>query len=90
MVRRQTLEGIRLARDAAAGLGDRTKQKTLRHQVSLAIRDLAEAETWVNGSDGVNSEAIRIVELLLDVALWRLTTVGLALEARGPDARLVM
>ncbi|MEO8256089.1 MAG: hypothetical protein ABI868_01960 [Acidobacteriota bacterium] len=89
-VRQQTLDSIQLARDAATGLGDRATQQGLRDQVSLAIRELTEAEAWVHKSDGVTAEAGKIVELLLDVALWRLTTVGLALETGGPDARLVM
>lgn len=90
MVRQQTLENIHMARDAATGLCDRAKQEAQQHQVSLAIRELAEAETWVNNSDCGTSEAFKVVELLLDLALWRLTTVALAIETDGPDAMLVM
>ena len=52
------------------------------------MREIAEAETWVNNSD--SPEAIKIVELLLDLAVWRLTTVALAIETDDPDAMPVM
>jgi hypothetical protein len=57
---------------------------TAREQVQLAGRDLDEALTWLD-----RGTCIGPVDLLVDLAAWRLNTIREALRDQGADTALL-
>ena len=57
---------------------------TAREQVQLALRDLDEAVTWLERDTCVGP-----VDVLVDLAAWRLNTIREALRERGADTVLL-
>ena len=55
-----------------------------REQVQLALRDLDEAVTWLE-----SDTCIGPVDVLVDLAAWRLNTIREALRQRGTDAAVL-
>ena len=57
---------------------------TAREQVQLAERDLDEALTWLDRDTSIGP-----VDLLVDLAAWRLDTIREALRDQGADTALL-
>ena len=88
--RRQRLTRVAAQQLEAERLLSTATHSTMRAQVRLASRDLDEALLWLNETDIDSRPSIlKIVDLLLDLAAWRLTMVGSSLKAYGPSARLI-
>ena len=65
------------------------RQEPMKEQLRRATRDLEEAAAWLDKRDVDNRPAIlKITDLALELARWRLTMVNQALEKYGPDATL--
>ena len=64
--------------------------ESIKEQVQLASRNLAEASTWVRqGNFDSRPSIMRIVDRILDLAETRLRLVDEALTAHGSDAKWV-
>ena len=62
---------------------------TVKEQVHLAQRDLDEADSWLAHTTLSGHPAILgIVELILELATWRLNLVQDALRVNGPHGTL--
>ena len=61
----------------------------MKHQISLASRDLEAGLAWLDekGADS-NSLILEFVDLTIELASWRLRLVSNALDKDGPDAML--
>jgi hypothetical protein len=55
-----------------------------REQVQLALRDLDEAVTWLD-----RDACMGPIDVLVDLAAWRLNTIREALRDRGADSALL-
>jgi hypothetical protein len=65
------------------------RQEPMKEQVRRANRDLDEAAEWLNKQDVDHRPSIlKIADLALGLAAWRLTMVNRALDKYGPDATL--
>jgi len=66
-----------------------SRQEPMKEQLRRAARDLEEASTWLEKRDVDHRPSIlKITDLALDLARWRLNMVSEALEKYGPDATL--
>ena len=72
-------EGIQLLATA--------EHETMKEQIHRSSRDLDEARTWLH-NEQPQAEALKLVDLILELATWRLEIVSRTLKAHGPDARL--
>jgi hypothetical protein len=58
---------------------------TAREQVQLALRDLDEAVTWLD-----RDACIGPVDVLIDLAAWRLNAIRAALRGGGTNTALLI
>ena len=81
-------ESLRGAIDARRGQAEMllaiATHHTAREQVQLALRDLDEAMTWLD-----RDSCIGAVDLLVDLAAWRLNTIREGLRDQGADTALL-
>ena len=84
------LRSIQERREQAAQLLAVATHRTVKEQVQLAQRDLDEADSWLTHTTLSGHPAILgIVELILELATWRLNLVQDALRTNGPHGTLV-
>jgi len=62
----------------------------MKEQVRLAVRDLNEGVQWLQ-SENINESPfiMGIVDLIIQLASWRLMMVERALQSHGPDATTI-
>ena len=81
-------ESLRGAIDARRGQAEMllaiATDHTAREQVQLALRDLDEAMTWLD-----RDSCIGPVDLLVDLAAWRLNTIRVGLRDQGAGTELL-
>jgi hypothetical protein len=75
-------ERIHARRTQAEMLLSLASHDTANEQVRLSLRDLDEALAWLQRRPTAGS-----IQLLLELATWRLNTVREMLRSGGPDAR---
>jgi hypothetical protein len=89
-LRERRLRSIQERRQQAAQLMAVATHATVKAQVQLAQRDLDEADSWLAHATLSGHPAILgIVELILELAAWRLNLVQDALRVNGPHGTLV-
>jgi len=85
---RRALIQIKMA-DADRLMGTAT-HNVMKEQVRLAVRDLNEGVQWLESENIKDSPFIMgIVDLIIQLASWRLMMVERALQSHGPDAATI-
>ena len=88
--RRQRLKRVAAQQVEAERLLSTARHSTMRAQVRLASRDVDEALLWLNETDiDARPSILKIIDLLLDLASWRLTMVDSNLKTYGPGPKLI-
>lgn len=68
----------------------RARHTVMKHQISLADRDLEVGLAWLGEKDAdSNASILAFVDLTIDLASWRLELVKNALDKYGPNAMLI-
>lgn len=66
------------------------KDNAMRAQVTLAMQDIDEADRLLNvPTSQITSSILQTVDLLLETAGWRLTTVAIALNEHSCDVTMI-
>ena len=84
---RRALETLRAE---ATRLLVEAEHDSLKEQIRFAMRDLDEAELWLQKQPRLDRPALSsIVPLVIETAMWRLTMVREALAKDGPGSSLL-